>query len=62
MKAAKETIHISPKEDIPVNTSYLDQQNIVINPDSLDHLIPHLSGDAFMHSNLNSPNHPSTNL
>ncbi|KAK2450666.1 hypothetical protein QL285_009778 [Trifolium repens] len=58
MKAAKETITISPEEDIPFNTSFLDQENIVINPDSLDHLTPHISGDAFMHSNLNSPNHP----
>jgi cell division septation protein DedD len=58
MKTAKETINISPEEDIPINTSYLDQENIVINSDSLDHLTPHLSGDAFMHSNLNSPNHP----
>ncbi|KAK2428674.1 hypothetical protein QL285_027177 [Trifolium repens] len=58
LKTAKETINISPEENIHINTSYLDQENIAINPDSLDHLTSHLSGDAFMHSNLNSPNHP----
>jgi hypothetical protein len=58
IKTANETINISPEENSPINTSHLAQENIVINSDSLDHLTPHLSGDAFMHSNLNSPNHP----
>ncbi|KAK2402627.1 hypothetical protein QL285_052128 [Trifolium repens] len=35
-----------PKEVVAEDTSFLD------------HLTPHLSGDAFTHSNLNSPNHP----
>jgi hypothetical protein len=54
----KETINISPEEDILIDTSYLEQENIVIDTSCLDHLTPHLSGDAFTHSNLNSPNHP----
>ncbi|KAK2381479.1 hypothetical protein QL285_069073 [Trifolium repens] len=36
----------TPKEVVAEDTSFLD------------HLTPHLSGDAFTHSNLNSPNHP----
>ncbi|WJX61598.1 NADH:ubiquinone reductase (H(+)-translocating) [Trifolium repens] len=36
----------TPKEAVAEDTSFLD------------HLTPHLSGDAFTHSNLNSPNHP----
>jgi hypothetical protein len=35
-----------PKEAVAEDTSILD------------HLTPHLSGDAFTHSNLNSPSHP----
>jgi hypothetical protein len=36
----------APKEGVAEDTSFLD------------HLTPHLSGDAFTHSNLNSPSHP----
>ncbi|KAK2450789.1 hypothetical protein QL285_009889 [Trifolium repens] len=34
------------------------EETIVIDTSILDHLTTHLSGDAFTHSNLNSPNHP----
>ncbi|KAK2422401.1 NADH:ubiquinone reductase (H(+)-translocating) [Trifolium repens] len=42
----KKTKNNSPEEIIVIDTS------------NLDHLTTHLSGDAFTHSNLNSPNHP----
>jgi hypothetical protein len=45
-KAPQKTTHNPPKEAVAKDTSILD------------HLISHLSGDAFTHSNLNSPNHP----
>jgi hypothetical protein len=45
-KTPKKTKNNSPEETIVIDTFILD------------HLTPHLSGDAFTHSNLNSPNHP----
>jgi hypothetical protein len=53
---AAQTVQISSEEDIHVDTSHLEQEHI--HAHSLDHLTPHLSRDAFMHSNLDSPNHP----
>jgi hypothetical protein len=40
------------KEDILIDTTILDQPT---NTSVLDHLTQHLSGDAFTHSNSNSP-------
>jgi hypothetical protein len=34
------------------------KEAVVIDTSILDHLTSHLSGDAFTHSNLYSPNHP----
>ncbi|KAK2382302.1 hypothetical protein QL285_069847 [Trifolium repens] len=45
-KSKPKTKLSAPKEVVAEDTSFLD------------HLTPHLSGDAFTHSNLNSPNHP----
>jgi hypothetical protein len=45
-KTPKKTTNIPPKEAVVIDTSILD------------HLTTHLSGDAFTHSNLDSPNHP----
>ncbi|KAK2366381.1 hypothetical protein QL285_079768 [Trifolium repens] len=54
-RTTKKPIHISSDEDPPIiiDTTILDQP---ANPESvLDHLQQHLSGDAFTHSNPNSP-------
>ncbi|KAK2422918.1 hypothetical protein QL285_033411 [Trifolium repens] len=54
-RTTKKPIHISSDEDPPIiiDTTILDQP---VNPESvLDHLTQHLSGDAFTHSNPNSP-------
>ena len=45
-KVPKTTTNNPPKEAVVIDTSILD------------HLTTHLSGDAFTHSNLDSPNHP----
>ncbi|KAK2420575.1 hypothetical protein QL285_031286 [Trifolium repens] len=45
-KTPKKTTNNPPKETVVIDTSILD------------HLTSHLSGDAFTHSNLDSPNHP----
>ncbi|KAK2423122.1 hypothetical protein QL285_033597 [Trifolium repens] len=49
-KTPQKTKNNSPKEAVAEDTSILD------------HLTPHLSGDAFTHSNLSSPNHPINNF
>ncbi|KAK2403123.1 hypothetical protein QL285_052587 [Trifolium repens] len=54
-------IEIKPQEEnIVIDTSILDQPTNTTrkSPTILDHLSTHLSGDAFTHSNLESPNHP----
>jgi hypothetical protein len=45
-KTKQKTKIPAPKEVVAEDTSFLD------------YLTPHLSGDAFTHSNLNSPHHP----
>jgi hypothetical protein len=48
-----------PKQKTPQKTKIPTPKKVVAeNTSFLDHLTPHLSGDAFTHSNLNSSNHP----
>jgi hypothetical protein len=48
-----------PKQKTPQKTKITAPKKAVAeNISILDHLTPHLSGDAFTHSNLNSPSHP----
>jgi hypothetical protein len=48
-----------PKSKPKQKTKTPASKEIVTEDNSfLDHLTPHLSGDAFTTSNLNSPNHP----
>ncbi|KAK2369083.1 hypothetical protein QL285_082236 [Trifolium repens] len=56
-RTTKKPIHNSSDEDPPIiiDTSILDQP--ANTPSVLDHLTQHLSGDAFTHSNPNSPPH-----
>jgi hypothetical protein len=42
-----------PKQKTPSPKENVSEDNVI-----LDHLTPHLSGDAFTRSNINSPNHP----
>ncbi|KAK2352412.1 hypothetical protein QL285_096404 [Trifolium repens] len=55
-RTTKKSIHISSDEeaDIIIDTTILEQPT---NTSVLDHLTQHLSGDAFTHSNTNSPFH-----
>ncbi|KAK2367871.1 hypothetical protein QL285_081116 [Trifolium repens] len=55
-RTTKKSIHISSdeEEDIIIDTTILEQPT---NTSVLDHLTQHLSGDAFTHSNTNSPLH-----
>ncbi|KAK2362309.1 hypothetical protein QL285_087383 [Trifolium repens] len=60
-KTLKKPKNNSPEEEnIFIDTSILDQPTNTTrkSPTILDHLATHLSGDAFTHSNLESPNHP----
>ncbi|KAK2383078.1 hypothetical protein QL285_070567 [Trifolium repens] len=56
-RITKKPIHIASDEEPPIiiDTSTLDQP--ANTPSVLDHLTQHLSGDAFTHSNPNSPPH-----
>ncbi|KAK2369120.1 hypothetical protein QL285_082273 [Trifolium repens] len=56
-RTTKKPIHIASDEEPPIiiDTSILDQP--ANTPSVLDHLTQHLSGDAFTHSNPNSPPH-----
>ena len=56
-RTTKKPIHIASDEEPPIiiDTSTLDQP--ANTPSVLDHLTQHLSGDAFTHSNPNSPPH-----
>ncbi|KAK2355107.1 hypothetical protein QL285_092547 [Trifolium repens] len=56
-RITKKPIHIASDEEPPIiiDTSTLDQP--AYTPSVLDHLTQHLSGDAFTHSNPNSPPH-----
>jgi hypothetical protein len=59
-KTLKKTKTKPQEETITIDTSILDQPTNTTRktPSILDHLTTHLSGDAFTHSNLESPNHP----
>ncbi|KAK2404216.1 hypothetical protein QL285_053580 [Trifolium repens] len=59
-KPLKKTKTKPQEENIIIDTSILDQpiNTTRKSPTILDHLSTHLSGDAFTHSNLESPNHP----
>jgi hypothetical protein len=59
-KTLKKTKTKPQEENIVIDTSILDQPTNTTrkSPTILDHLSTHLSGDAFTHSNLESPNHP----
>ncbi|WJX51640.1 hypothetical protein P8452_37817 [Trifolium repens] len=59
-KTLKKTKTKPHEENIVIDTSILDQPTNTTrkSPTILDHLSTHLSGDAFTHSNLESPNHP----
>ncbi|KAK2381188.1 hypothetical protein QL285_068815 [Trifolium repens] len=59
-KTLKKTKTKPQEENIVIDTSILDQPTNTTrkSPTILDYLSTHLSGDAFTHSNLESPNHP----
>ncbi|KAK2450833.1 hypothetical protein QL285_009929 [Trifolium repens] len=58
-KPVKETLKRTTKKSIPISSD--EEEDIIIeqptNTSILDHLTTHLSGDAFTHSNTNSPLH-----
>jgi uncharacterized protein (DUF305 family) len=60
-ESLEEIIKQAPKpRSKPKQTTKTTATKEVVSEDNsfLDHLTPHLSGDAFTTSNLNSPNHP----
>jgi hypothetical protein len=58
-KSSRKLKSFKPKQKTPQKTKIPTPKKAAAeNSSILDHLTPHLSGDAFTHSNLNSPSHP----